>query len=115
MSSIILKSFWRHLNGRPIELEAQVAYYQRYWAVRRPPEGRACADGKPATSLCQLEGGRSADADRVVTVFVCKAEKAYWVWELEKGFYAPSEKLREYVERLRRESPGLVSAPLLAE
>ncbi len=31
MSGIIFTSFWRHLNGRPIELKKQVKYYQDYW------------------------------------------------------------------------------------
>ncbi len=31
MSAIILDSFWRHLNKKPIELEEQVKYYQDYW------------------------------------------------------------------------------------
>ncbi len=31
MSSIILVSFWRHLNQKPIELEQQVKFYQDYW------------------------------------------------------------------------------------
>ena len=43
MSVIILDSFWRHLNDRPIDVAGQVAYYQAYWAkVRReqPQRGR---------------------------------------------------------------------------
>lgn len=31
MSGIILDSFWRHLNNKPIELEEQIKYYQEYW------------------------------------------------------------------------------------
>ncbi len=31
MSGIILDSFWRHLNGRPLDLEGQVACYRAYW------------------------------------------------------------------------------------
>ncbi len=31
MSGIILDSFWRHLNQKPIKLEEQVKYYQDYW------------------------------------------------------------------------------------
>jgi hypothetical protein len=31
MSGIILDSFWRHLNGKPIRLEEQVQYYRKYW------------------------------------------------------------------------------------
>lgn len=31
MSGIILDSNWRYLNSRPIELDDQVSYYQKYW------------------------------------------------------------------------------------
>lgn len=31
MSGIILDSWWRHLNARPIELDAQIKGYQKYW------------------------------------------------------------------------------------
>ena len=31
MSGIILTSFHRHLNGKPIKLDKQVHYYQAYW------------------------------------------------------------------------------------
>lgn len=31
MSSVILKSFWRHLHNKPLKVEEQVAYYQEYW------------------------------------------------------------------------------------
>jgi hypothetical protein len=31
MSGIILTSFWRSLNDKPIQLEKQIKYYQDYW------------------------------------------------------------------------------------
>ncbi len=31
MSGIILTSFWRHLNNKPIKLKEQIKYYQDYW------------------------------------------------------------------------------------
>ncbi|HIC81732.1 MAG TPA: hypothetical protein EYP07_12340 [Kiloniellaceae bacterium] len=31
MSGIILTSFWRHLNGKPLGLDAQIERYQIYW------------------------------------------------------------------------------------
>lgn len=31
MSGIILDSFWRHLNGAPINLEKQIRFYQDFW------------------------------------------------------------------------------------
>ena len=35
MSGIILDSFWRHLNNKPIKLDEQVKYYQDYWKKQR--------------------------------------------------------------------------------
>ena len=35
MSSIILESLRRALQGKPIELESQVSYYQAYWEKMR--------------------------------------------------------------------------------
>lgn len=31
MSGIILTSFWRDLNNKPIQLEQQIKYYKDYW------------------------------------------------------------------------------------
>jgi hypothetical protein len=31
MSAIILDSFWRHLNGKAINLDEQVKHYRDYW------------------------------------------------------------------------------------
>jgi len=38
MSGIILDSFWRHLNNKPIKLDEQVKYYQDYWKEIRESE-----------------------------------------------------------------------------
>ena len=43
MSGIILDSFWRHLNQKPIKLDEQVKYYQDYWkkheTIQQPDSG----------------------------------------------------------------------------
>ena len=31
MSGIILDSFWRYLNSKPIKIDEQVKFYQDYW------------------------------------------------------------------------------------
>lgn len=31
MSGIILTSYWRHLNGKSIELNQQIEHYRAYW------------------------------------------------------------------------------------
>lgn len=48
MSGIILNSFWRHLNAKPINLEQQVKYYQDYWKKQEEAQPSAGGDGKPA-------------------------------------------------------------------
>lgn len=35
MSGIILDSFWRHLNDKPIKLEEQIQYYKDYWQKQK--------------------------------------------------------------------------------
>jgi len=35
MSAIILCSFWRHLNSKPVDLEGQVFIYKTYWDLMR--------------------------------------------------------------------------------
>jgi hypothetical protein len=114
MSGIILKSFWRHLNSKPLEIEKQAAWYKRYWDLRKQPEPKTCSNGKSARHLFFLEDG-SRDNERVVHIFVCKTPITYWVWELDRGWYSPDEKLKRRIVQLRREAKtgeSLISAPL---
>ena len=36
MSGVILTSFWRHMNGKDLDIEGQVKHYQDYWAKVEP-------------------------------------------------------------------------------
>lgn len=102
MSAIILRSFWRKLHDRPIELETQAAAARRYWALRQPPAAAgACAGAK---ALFGLEA-----PDRFVHVYSCG--RGYQAYELDAGWYAPDAKLKKRIEVLRREG-DLISAPL---
>jgi hypothetical protein len=48
MSGIILTSFWRHLNGQPIDFEEQSGMYREYWdtieKMMKALEGREPAE-----------------------------------------------------------------------
>lgn len=44
MSGIILVSFWRHLNGKPINLEQQVKHYQDFWKDRKATQSSSGGD-----------------------------------------------------------------------
>lgn len=48
MSGIILDSFWRHLNEKPINLEQQVKYYQDYWKKQKEARPSVGGDEEPA-------------------------------------------------------------------
>ena len=37
MSGVILTSYYRHLNGRDIDFNEQVIYYQNYWKIVKEP------------------------------------------------------------------------------
>jgi hypothetical protein len=93
MSGVILDSFWRHLNGRPLRLEEQVAYYQRFWQVNAEPKKKRCPrDGSPIrvdTTLDESEGGRP----RAVHVGRCR-KGHLWAYEHGKGWYRPDAALR---------------------
>jgi len=34
MSGIILDSFWRVVNNRPVDLDGQIVYYREYWKTQ---------------------------------------------------------------------------------
>ncbi len=44
MSGIILDSFWRHLNDKPIKLEEQIKYYKDYWEKRKTTQPESSGD-----------------------------------------------------------------------
>ena len=109
MSGVILRTYWRHINGKPLELEREVAEKVRYHALRSPPEPEACPNQKPARPLFQLIGRAP---EKVVSIFVCDAQRAYRAWEFSTGWYEPDAALKKRIEQLRRTNPGLVSGPL---
>ncbi len=106
MSAIILRSFWRKLHDRPIELEGQAVAARRYWDLRQAPAAPpACPNGVTAEALFGLEA-----ADRFVHVYSC-GRGAYQAYELDAGCYAPDPRLKKRIEVLRR-AGDLISAPL---
>ena len=50
LSSIILTSYWRHLHGKPIELERQGACYKRWWLEQQKLIDESEAKGKDSYS-----------------------------------------------------------------
>jgi hypothetical protein len=50
MSSMVLTSYWRRLNGKPIELEKQGECFSRWWAEEKRLEKEAHAKGEDTYS-----------------------------------------------------------------
>jgi peroxiredoxin len=61
MSGIILTSYWRHLQSRPIKLDEQVEYYKEYW--RKTQEKEAAVTRVPETAMNRPL--RSYDGERI--------------------------------------------------
>jgi hypothetical protein len=97
MSGVILASFWRHLNGKPLRVEEQVAYYKRFWLVNAEPKKKSCPyDG----SL--LEVNMSFDESdnkqpRTIHIGRCKKRGHLWAYEHDKGWYLPDSDLRKRI------------------
>lgn len=51
MSAIILTSFHRHLNGKPIKLDKQISVYKKYWKKQSDEEGPSSSDRKGGIPL----------------------------------------------------------------
>lgn len=45
-SAVVLASYWRHLNGRPLEIEKQCACYAKWWQEQDQLIAAAKAKGK---------------------------------------------------------------------
>jgi hypothetical protein len=45
-SSIVLTSYWRYLNGKPLEIERQISCYERWWQEQRRLMDAAKAKGE---------------------------------------------------------------------
>jgi len=99
MSGIILDSFWRHLNGKPLGVEEKIQHSQAYWkAVAEPkplmfPE---CPSGIKYEGY--LTGETSDDLPRAIHFGHCKADNSLWVFEHRKGWYKPDAEIIRRIE-----------------
>jgi uncharacterized protein DUF6794 len=51
MSSMILHSYWRHLNGKPIQLNEQGACYRKWWLEQQKLIDQSKARGEDSYSV----------------------------------------------------------------
>ena len=92
MSGIILTSFWRHLNGKPIHLKEQVSPYQAYWKASAEPRILKCLKCGGEIKLEGSMGGRGATT-RQIHLGTCQRCKRLWAFEYDKGWYLPSKQI----------------------
>jgi len=99
MSGIILDSFWRHMNGKPLAIEEKIQRSQAYW--------RAVAEPKPLTFLectsgVKYEGyltSETADGmSRAIHFGHCKVGNSLWAFEQGKGWYKPDAEIIKRIE-----------------
>lgn len=69
MSGIILDSFWRHLNSRPIELDKQIALYEEHLKKAQETDTREKERAKRAEQeIAKMMMGMSLDKTQVARV-----------------------------------------------
>jgi len=97
MSGIILTSYWRQLQKRPLELDAQVRYYQNYWAAHADPGVFTCPNsGVDTAATIWFHAEIPPDRWVVYHVVDC-GEGVYWVYEKSEGWQPASQEVLERI------------------
>jgi hypothetical protein len=98
MSGIILTSYWRQLQERPLELDAQVMYYQNYWAAHADPGAFTCPNsGVDTPPTIWFHEEIPPDQWAVYHVVDCGGG-VYWVYEKSEGWQPASQEILERIE-----------------
>ena len=97
MSGVILDSFWRSLNGKPLDLEAQVEHYVTYWKHWSYPESLVCpTHGAEVDIYTSAELSEATEDLRVLHLGKCEKEGEYWVYEAERGLFEPDDETLQF-------------------
>ncbi len=90
MSSIIIKSYWRYLNDKPIALEEQIKFYQDYWNSASVGYLVLCPLCKKPMQQCM--SGKGVDPfrpDDSVNVYLCPKKHSFY-YSISRGLYEPA-------------------------
>ena len=101
MSGIILTSFWRHLNNKPIEFDKQIEHCKEWERVNAEPP----KDGFPETKgELVTKGGRSYTkpdgGPGSIHIYEDASSGELWLFEHDQGWYRPS---KEFIEEWNKE------------
>jgi hypothetical protein len=90
MSGIIITSYWRHLNGKSIDLKKQIAQSRLYWASATEPPDKRCPYDKTKMSVDMQLDDRTPEG--LLTLrHVAHCPKGHtWISSLGKGWEKPT-------------------------
>ncbi len=110
MSSIILSNFKLHLNGKPLEVEKQIAYSKEYERLVADPPKKTfpeCKAGIESESLGYKIDETPKKMPRIIHYGYCKSNEKLWVFEHGKGWYMPDSNLVKMIEEPEFPLPNL--------
>ncbi|MFK7834299.1 MAG: DUF6794 domain-containing protein [Winogradskyella sp.] len=82
MSSIVLTSFHRQLNNKPIDLDSQISYYEKYWKTAKKKFEK---EQHNQTELSKKEYDEYKLNDSVKIEFkINRQEKNVWAYRIQK-------------------------------
>jgi hypothetical protein len=99
MSSIILGTFWCHLNGKPLRLEERIKDCQEYWKYTTIPKDIVSPkDGAKIDFIMSAPCKDSNQPKNCTTHFgISQSDGLPWAYQYGKGVFEPSKEQKEEV------------------
>lgn len=97
MSGIILRTFWCHINKKPIKLEERIAYYKESWLARSAPP----SDTFPEKNLIEI-GAQEYNTPKgwflgYIRIYRNDESGKVWLYEYNRGWkIADDEFFKKY-------------------
>lgn len=99
ISSVILTSYYRHLQNKPIELEKQISYYDFYWKVNREPNKKDYPKG--LNTFNQERTNYSYEKDSLpgcLQIFTDEETGCIWLYDYYYGWKNIDESILREIE-----------------
>ncbi|MEW6366462.1 MAG: hypothetical protein AB1714_17690 [Acidobacteriota bacterium] len=104
LSGLILDTFWRRLNGLPLEVEKQLAPSVAYWRQQTTPDPARCPSCKRRSEMTLSRSRQELDdQEGAVHYGRCCREGTIWGSNVDLGWFTPEG---EQLEGLRRALAG---------
>jgi hypothetical protein len=93
MSSVILGTFWCHLNGKPLRVEERIRGYDEYWKYNSSPKDlKSPKDGtvlKWQMSVPCKDFGMPKNC--TTHFYINEKDQSVWAYQYGKGLFEPTE------------------------